>query len=90
VKRPWDSEPTPRTDEASAEWLYAGGDEIEIVTRDFARNLERRLRAAERALFRILAIREEGTLCCDDAGIEMGNIAEAHLAAAREEDQNGN
>lgn len=75
--RPWSDEPTPRTDEKAAEWIVVEGTEDQIVLASFARSLEQRLRAAERLLGMSFGF----------LGTKTAKEVEAHLAAAREEDE---
>ncbi len=51
-KPPWDNEPTPWVDEAAWDQLQDGGcaPSVNVITSDDARDLERRMRHAERLL----------------------------------------
>ena len=92
--RPWDSEPTPRTDKAYQDNKHQEmGDLVDDLTA-LARSLEPRLRAAERLLEKFVSNlgpcdhydhhgycqSHFGEMPCSVGG------ATAHLAAAREED----
>jgi hypothetical protein len=56
MKKPWNKQPTPQTDEVVAKSLNENGGQF--MTEDLlfhARNLERRLRRAEKLLYRLYA-----------------------------------
>ena len=75
---PWAGEPTPQTDA-----LWSDEDGEAYVTMDFARDLERRVRAAESLLQWLLRECELSTPAYLNNGI---SAAKAHLEAARKED----
>ena len=72
----WDNEPTPLTDA-----LWSDEDGEAYVT--FARNLERRMRAAERLLEDALLTYHHGMTVLQD---HTADQIKAHLEAARKED----
>jgi hypothetical protein len=78
--RPWDAEPSPLTDEQG--YFFAAG-QGEVVPIHFARNEEKRRRAAERILEDLISSQSHDSIEHEVAAIMA---AEAHLAAAREED----
>ncbi len=80
MKRPWDDEPTPWTDELESDADYG------LITLTIAdvRNEEKRRRAAEKSLADLVDAIESGD---GDGGEIACADAVAHLAAAREEDE---
>ena len=86
MKRPWDDEPSPRADKLEAHLLrfvysdYTFGESKGV---DLARNEEKRRRAAERAMDELL----DAIVTGDRKNIvAKARVADQHLAAAREED----
>ena len=78
MKTPWDNEPTPLTD---ARTPIRAGSPTDFVSARFARELERRMRHAERLLEESPMYIQFGTFKEFDAKVR------AHLTAAAKENQ---
>ena len=77
MSKPWDNEPTPLTDAASQLWTTTGDEYNDAVKSADVRNIERRMRAAERLL-------EDIKFTFRGCNMPLIN---AHLEAAKEDGQ---
>ena len=84
MSKPWDNEPTPLANEFEVE-EYSPRIR-RYIDADIARNLERRMRAAERLLDETIVGCEAGR-CSDFDWIKWCNKAKAHSDAAWKEEK---
>ena len=82
MSKPWDNEPTPIIDDIEDHNELTGGNGF--VLSDDARNLERRMRAAESLLQWLLHECELSTPAYLNNGV---NAAKVHLEAAKKENE---